>query len=107
MSGSLGALAGAVATLSGSGSMNNDITALAFLSADIYVNQSEATVQQIVDAVWSALAAEYNVSGTMGEKLNGAGSAGDPWTTDLTPYNTADTAGKIVKQIKSISQANL
>ena len=49
MSGSLGALAGAVATLSGSGSMNNDITALAFLSADIYVNQSEASVQQIVD----------------------------------------------------------
>jgi hypothetical protein len=29
--------------------MNNDITALAHLSADIYVNQSEASVQQIVD----------------------------------------------------------
>lgn len=43
----------------------------------------------------------------MGEKLNGAGSAGDPWTTDLTGYNTADTAGKIVKQIKSIGQAGL
>jgi hypothetical protein len=65
MSGSLGALAGAVATLSGTATMNNDITALAHISADIYVNQSEASVQQIVDGVWNALAANYNTSGTM------------------------------------------
>jgi hypothetical protein len=38
---------------------------------------TEAT---ITAAVWSALAAAYNVPGTMGEKLNGAGSAGNPWT---------------------------
>lgn len=74
------------------------------MEADIYVNQSEATVQQIVDAVWNALAAEYDLSGTMGEKLNGAGSAGDPWTTDLSSYNTAQTAGKILKEKLSKSQ---
>jgi hypothetical protein len=33
----------------------------------------------------------------MGEKLNGAGSAGNPWTTDLSSYNTANTAGKILR----------
>lgn len=33
----------------------------------------------------------------MGNKLNGAGSAGDPWTTDLSSYNTAGTAGKRLK----------
>jgi len=68
------------------------------------VNQSEATVQQIVDAVWNALAAEYNISGTMGNKLNGAGSAGDPWTTDISAYNTANTAGKILKDRLSKTQ---
>jgi hypothetical protein len=42
-------LAGVVATLSGTGTITGSSTALAFLSADIYVNQSEASVQQIVD----------------------------------------------------------
>lgn len=81
MSGSLGALAGAVATLSGSGSMNNDITALAFLSADIYVNQSQASVQQIVDWVWNALASQYNTSGTMWEAAQTGWGGGGGWAT--------------------------
>ena len=71
------------------------------LEAHIFVNTGSAEVQQIVDGVWNALAADYNVSGTMGQKLNGAGSAGDPWTTDLSGYNTANTAGKILKETKS------
>lgn len=65
MSGSLGALAGAVATLSGTGTLTGSVNAIAQVSADIYVNQSEASVQQIVDGVWNALAANYNTSGTM------------------------------------------
>lgn len=107
LAGIIGATAGLTVTMAGVGTMTVIPKGTGEMVLDIYVNQSEATVQQIVDAVWSALAAEYNVSGTMGEKLNGAGSAGDPWTTDLTPYNTANTAGKIVKQIKSIGQAGL
>ncbi len=54
--------------------------------------------------MWSALAAEYNISGTMGQKLNGAGSAGDPWTTDLTTYTTDGTAGKILQQAKKAAK---
>lgn len=96
-----GALAGMVANLSGSGTLTAGQEALGEMVANIFVNQSEATVEQIVEAVWNAFAAEYNISGTMGEKLNGAGSAGDPWTTDLTPYVTADTAGLILKQAKA------
>lgn len=87
-------VASATATLKGNGSV----------SGTIYVNESEATVQQIVDAVWNALASEYDLSGTMGEKLNGAGSAGDPWTTDISAYNTANTAGKILKDRLSKGQ---
>lgn len=96
------ALAGMVAALVGTGLLSDaQQEALGQMSADIYVNQSEATVNQIVYAVWSALASEYNVSGTMGNKLNGAGSAGDPWTTDLSGYNTDGTAGKKLKDLKN------
>lgn len=104
ITGSLNMLSGMVANLAGTGAISADLKGKLFMAADIYVNQSEATVQQIVDAVWNALAAEYDLSGTMGEKLNGAGSAGDPWTTDLTGYNTADTAGKILKERLSKNQ---
>jgi hypothetical protein len=104
ITGSLGMLSGLVANLSGQGLISADLKGKLFMAADIYVNQSEATVQQIVDAVWNALASEYDLSGTMGEKLNGAGSAGDPWTTDLTAYTTANTAGKILKERLSRNQ---
>lgn len=104
LSADAGALAGLVAALGGSGTLSGEALATGLMAAEIFVNQSEAQVQQIVDAVWSALAAEYNVSGTMGNKLNGAGSAGDPWSTDLTPYITADTAGLILKQAKKAAK---
>lgn len=104
ITGSLGMLSGLVANLSGQGLISADLKGKLFMAADVYVNQSEATVQQIVDAVWNALATEYDLSGTMGEKLNGAGSAGDPWTTDLTSYTTANTAGKILKERLSKGQ---
>jgi len=107
LDGALGATAGLTVTMEGVGTLTASPQGTGEMVLEIYVNQSEATVNQIVAAVWSALAAEYNVSGTMGEKLNGAGSAGDPWTTDLSGYNTVGTAGKIVKQIKSIGQAGL
>ena len=95
------------AELMGIGSMTANLKGNADMSAIIYVNQSEATTQQLVDAIWNAIAVDYNTSGTMGNKLNGAGSAGDPWTTDLSAYNTPGTAGKVVKQIKSMTAAQL
>lgn len=98
LTGAQSALAGMVAALTGTGLLSDaQQQALGEMTANIYVNQSEATVQQIVDAVWNAIAAEYNLTGTMGEALNGAGGAGNPWITDLSGYNTANTAGKILK----------
>jgi hypothetical protein len=58
---------------------------------------SRPTAEDIAQAVWGSIAASLNTTGTMGEKLNGAGSAGNPWTTDLSSYNTANTAGKILR----------
>ena len=101
LAGSLKLLIPLAANLTGTGAITSDLKGNLDMEAIIYVNQSEATVTQIVDAVWNAVAADYNTSGTMGQKLNGAGSAGDPWTTDLSAYNTADTAGLILKQAKA------
>lgn len=94
MTGALGALANMVMEVNSVGSMSAGITAKGNMTLNIYVNQSEMTVQQFVTANWNAVAANYNTSGTMGQKLNGAGSAGDPWTTDLSTYTTPGTAGK-------------
>lgn len=107
LSGVLGATAGITVTMDGVGTLTASPKGTGSMVIEIYVNESQATVNQIVAAVWSALAADYNESGTMGNKLNGAGSAGDPWTTDLSTYNTPGTAGKTMKQIKSIGQAGL
>lgn len=99
------------AGLDGNGTLTAELRGTLSLAASIYVNQSEATVQQIVDGVWNAIAADYNTAGTMGNKLNSAGSAGDPWSTNLPGTYTADQAGYLLlaylKKIKAISSANL
>lgn len=97
LSGALGATAGLTVEMAGVGTLTASPQGTGEMVLEIYVNESQATVNQIVAAVWSALASQYNESGTMGQKLNGAGSAGDPWTTDLSSYNTPGTAGKIQK----------
>ena len=104
LTGALGAEAGLTVTMAGIGTLTASPQGTGEMVLEIYVNESQATVNQIVAAVWSALAAEYNESGTMGQKLNGAGSAGDPWTTDLSAYNTDNTAGKILKQAKKAAK---
>jgi hypothetical protein len=104
LTGAIGATAGLTVEMAGVGTLVANPSGTGEMVLEIYVNESQATVDQIVAAVWSALAAEYNISGTMGNKLNGAGSAGDPWTTDLTSYNTDDTAGKLIKQIKKAAK---
>lgn len=97
LAGIIGATAGLSVTMAGVGTLTASPKGTGEMVLDIYVNQSEATLQQTVDGVWNALATQYNVSGTMGEKLNAAGTAGDPWTADLDGYNTAGTAGKELK----------
>jgi hypothetical protein len=98
----LGAIAGAVCEILGSGTADMSIaSAIGHASATIYVNQSQASVQQLVEGVWDALATEYNESGTMGQKLNAAGSAGDPWITELPGVYSGTQAGKIIGDINT------
>ena len=83
-------------TINGTGTVNADLKGKLSMAATIYVNESEATVQQIVAGVWNALTADYNATGTMGEAMGAAGTAGDPWTTSLPGAYGAGTAGNII-----------
>lgn len=92
----IGALSNLVATLQAVASMTPNMNATANMEADI-TPFTELSPESLSAAVWNAMAAAYVSSGSMGEKMNAAGTAGDPWTADLTGYNTTDTAGKILK----------
>ena len=61
--------------------------------------ESGLTPTGIANAVWSALAADNNVAGTMGEKLNGAGSAGNPWTEII---ESGMSAAEVLRVIASV-----
>ncbi len=54
------------------------------------------TADEVANAVWEELAVDHDGAGTMGELLNGAGSAGDPWLTTLPGGYTGDQAGAII-----------
>jgi hypothetical protein len=47
------------------------------------------TAGLVAEAVWASIAASNNEPGTMGEKLNDAGSAANPWTEVIESGYTA------------------
>lgn len=93
------ALIGALAGLSASGSITLSptatILAVGYLSG-LSTNETEFSADALARAVWDAVATDFNTAGTMGEKLNSASSAGDPWGTSLPGAYSDGTAGKIV-----------
>jgi hypothetical protein len=54
------------------------------------------TPSTIADQVWDEVLSGHLTSGTTGNALNAAGSAGDPWSTVLPGAYGAGTAGKLV-----------
>jgi len=97
-------------TLAGTSSISAELKGTLSMSASIYVNQSEATVQQIVDGVWNGLATAYNNSGTMGELLNNTGGGASPatiadavWDEVLSAHNISGSTGeKLSKLLEKI-----
>lgn len=87
--------------LTGTSSINASLKEILSMSANIYVNQSEASVQEMVNGVWNALAADFNTSGTIGAAVNSAGTAGDPWTTILPGSYVSGSAGDIIGNLLS------
>lgn len=85
----LGLIISMEAVLTGAGGLNgSNLTGFANMSASI-LSYGDLTPEGLRDAVWSAVAASYNGAGTMGEKLNDAGSASNPWTEVIEAGFTA------------------
>jgi hypothetical protein len=70
--------------------------AKALLDISIGANPSAFDIAQ---AVWNSNASALNIIGTMGELLNGAGSAGNPWISNI---EGTYTAGDILKLMVSV-----
>jgi hypothetical protein len=100
ISGALNVIAWVVSTLTGAGAVDNSTQCFgtARCEATIYVSQSTASTQQLAAAVWAALAADFTEAGSMGQAMGAAGSAGDPWITELPGSYTGDQAGNIMGQ---------
>jgi hypothetical protein len=50
-------------------------------------------------AIWGAAKGDYNAAGTMGNAMNAAASAGDPWATELLGAYTGIQAGNLLNLI--------
>jgi hypothetical protein len=91
------ALGAAACALTGIGTAaGSTATGIGEVSADLVVTGTGLTTANVGDAVWSALAAANNGSGTMGEKLNDAGSASNPWTEVIESGYTAEEVLRIL-----------
>lgn len=82
------ALAALSATMAGTGALAGTRYAIGHLEADISPF-STLSPESLASAVWSAIAGENDDVGTMGEKLNDAGSGSNPWTEVIEGTYTA------------------
>lgn len=98
---SLNLIAYCVSELTGSGTVSGTFKGNASLSADIS-SSSTLSPENLAAAVWNSIAASFNTAGTMGNKLNSAASAGDPWGTALPGSYLSTEAGGILAQIQTL-----
>lgn len=103
MSADMTAIANATIAMLGTGDLEAAILAYGNMSIDITVTGTGLSTANVGQAVWSALAAANNDAGTMGEKLNDAGSASNPWTEVI---ESGLTAAQILRLIAAATQGN-
>ena len=92
------AIASVVIQLRGNGSVNSGTT---FLTGPGNISSAISSVttlspENLAASVWNSLAAQFNTPGTMGNKLNAAGGASDPWGTQIPGSYVAGTAGYVI-----------
>lgn len=99
---SISAESGLAATCAFSFTANGStLKAVGSLSAEISSQGSAVTPQSVAAEVWNSVAAVFNTAGTMGNKMNSAASAGDPWTTSLPGAYGAGSAGQIIGTLQN------
>lgn len=95
----LGAL---ILSMSGSGTAGASVlTATGELDADLTVTGTGLSTSNVGQAVWASLASANNTAGTMGEKLNDAGSASNPWTEVIESGLTAAEVLRIILAVQA------
>lgn len=95
LTGSMTAYGELLAALTGAGALSAPAYATGAMEADI-TSVSVLSPESLAAAVWNALAASYNGVGTMGEKMNDAGSGSNPWTEVLEGGYTAAEMLRII-----------
>lgn len=88
LAGAMTAKGALLAALAGIGSLSAPGYARGHMAADISPF-TELSPENLAASVWNAVAADYNAVGTMGEKLNDAGSGSNPWTEVIEGSFTA------------------
>lgn len=95
---SLQLLAFITSNLTGTGSITAGLRGTATLEADI-TPFTTLSPENLAASVWNSVAASYNSVGTMGEKMNDAGSASNPWTEVI---ESGYTAAEILRILSSV-----
>lgn len=90
-----------VSEITGNGTVSAGLRGDVDLAADI-TSSSTLSPESLAAAVWNSIAASFNTAGTMGNKLNSAASAGDPWSTALPGSYASGEAGAILAQIQTL-----
>ena len=94
------ALGHVLAVAAGAGAVTAGARATAAASAAIAATGEVLTPASIATAVWAADAAGNDGTGTMGEKLNDAGSAANPWTEVI---ESGYTAAEILRILAAVA----
>jgi hypothetical protein len=102
VTGSVGSVTGAVGSIGTAGISAGSFAAGAINAAAIAADAIGASelaadaVNEIADQVWDEVLSGHLTAGTTGAALNGAGAAGDPWSSTLPGAYGSGTAGKII-----------
>ena len=96
-------LAEMIIDLMGAGSLEATISAYGNMAIDIVVTGTGLSTANVGQAVWEAI---LNGDITAKDALLAAGSAGDPWITELPGNYTGSSAGALMKKIEKIIKDN-
>lgn len=97
---SIKALAHVLAVLVGNGTIVLNSGAVSGSMSSSISSFSTLSPENLALAVWSAIATQNNTSGSMGEKLNDAGSASNPWTEVI---EGTYTAAEVLRLLASVA----
>lgn len=91
--------------MTGSAALSMSVSATRYATGALegdFSPSNEFSPDNLAAAVWNALTADYGESGTFGEAMAAAGSAGDPWSTTLPGSYTGSQAGYLMYVMQQI-----